>query len=239
MLQPTPFSARTPNIPSAHSVSVSRLATAEGVDKRYEKSWLRGLKRFFTVKSSATGGTPSETSSRLMRRGDIFAVPVWQDGPTSPDGDVEQNDDDEHVAYGSAEDCIDDIEESTTEVPTGIVYFKVTAINYEPLVPLEEDFRSSISSKARAGELGCWIDVGPDGATQMVLEGVERERLAERRLEKAWCGARMLSKRLSNKANQQPVVPDLSRGQTWCDFRTSSSLVCLVAVGRARCKCRS
>ena len=174
-----------------------------------------------------------------MRRGDIFAVPVWQDVPTSPDGDAEQSDDDEHDAHESDEDCIDDIEESTTEVPTGIAYFKVTAINYEPLVPLEEDFRSSISSKARAGELGCWIDVGPDGATQLVLEGVERERLAHRRLEKAWCSTRKSSELLLDKANQQPFVPGLSRGRTWCGFRTSSSLVCLVAVGRACCKCRS
>jgi hypothetical protein len=32
-------------------------------------------------------------------------------------------------------------------------------MSYEPLLPLEEDFVSSISSRARAGEFGCWIDV--------------------------------------------------------------------------------
>jgi peroxin-6 len=130
-----------------------------------------------------------------MRRGVVFAVPVWQDSPTEFEGDAEQGDDDEEHArepYGSH---VDDGEDSIHQVSTGVVYFKVTSINYEPLVPLEEDFRSSISSKARAGELGCWIDVGQDGATQMILEGLERDRLADRRLEKAWCRTRESSRK--------------------------------------------
>jgi peroxin-6 len=172
-----------------------------------------------------------------MRRGDIFAVPVWQDNPTSPEDDAEQEDDDEEDARGPEGSHADDDEESIHKVTTGIVYFKVTAINYEPMVPLEEDFRSSISSKTRAGELGCWIDVGQDGATQMVLEGVERDRLADRRLEKAWCRARKSSEIQPNSANQQRNPPCHSRGRIWCGSETFSSLVCLVATYHARCRC--
>jgi hypothetical protein len=34
----------------------------------------------------------------------------------------------------------------------------VTSLEFDPLNPLEEDFQSSVSSKARAGELGCWVN---------------------------------------------------------------------------------
>jgi peroxin-6 len=126
---------------------------------------LKGLKSYFVVNTSASGAS-DEPVSKLMRRGDVFGVPVWSDA-----SEDEEEDDD----Y-----------EDRSRAPTAIVYFKVNAISYEPLVALEDDFRSSVSSKARAGELGCWIDVGADGTTQMVLEGLERERLAGRRSEIAW-----------------------------------------------------
>jgi peroxin-6 len=105
---------------------------------------------------------------------------VLDDGENETDSD----DDDEVEEAAGHED--DRNTRRTPEPFDGVVYFKVTAINYEPLVALEEDFRSSASSKARAGELGCWIDVGERGETQMVLEGVERDRIANRSAEKEW-----------------------------------------------------
>lgn len=44
-------------------------------------------------------------------------------------------------------------------------------MSYDPLVPLEQDFASSVSSKARGGELGCWVDVEK---TRMISVGVQR-----------------------------------------------------------------
>lgn len=43
-------------------------------------------------------------------------------------------------------------------------------MTYDPLVPLEQDFASSVSSKARGGELGCWIEVEK---TRMISLGVQ------------------------------------------------------------------
>jgi hypothetical protein len=40
-----------------------------------------------------------------------------------------------------------------------VVYFAVSYVSYDPLIPLEEDFIMSASSQARAGEFGCWVDV--------------------------------------------------------------------------------
>jgi peroxin-6 len=132
---------------------------------------LKGLKSYFAVDTSASGSS-DEPVSKLMRRGDVFGVPVWSDTSSSPEEeDAEEEEEDD---------------EDRSRAPTAIAYFKVNAISYEPLVALEDDFRSSVSSKARAGELGCWVDVGITGTTQMVLEGLERERLAGRRSEIAW-----------------------------------------------------
>jgi peroxin-6 len=133
---------------------------------------LKGLKSYFAVNTSASGAS-DEPVSKLMRREDVFGVPVWPDAPPSTEEEDEEDEQDED-------------NEDQSRAPTAIVYFKVNAISYEPLVALEDDFRSSVSSKARAGELGCWIDVGINGTTQMVLEGLERERLAGRRSEIAW-----------------------------------------------------
>lgn len=108
-----------------------------------------------------------------MRRGDTFGVPVWLDSFPALIDDEHDEDDEED-------------DEASSSGPSAIVYFRVTAISYEPLVALQDDFRSSTSSKARAGELGCWIDVGSDGTTQMILEGLERERISARWAEKAW-----------------------------------------------------
>jgi peroxin-6 len=92
------------------------------------------------------------------------------------------------VADAGSEEDEDEDEDHlrTSRKPTGLVYFKVSAINYDPLVALEEDFRSSVSSQARAGELGCWLDVGQEGNTQMTLDGLERERVSGRSGDRAW-----------------------------------------------------
>lgn len=55
--------------------------------------------------------------------------------------------------------------------PDNLVYFQVTDMTYDPLVPLEQDFASSVSSKARGGELGCWVEVE---RTRMISLGVQR-----------------------------------------------------------------
>lgn len=114
-----------------------------------------------------------------MRRGDIFAVPVSKGAPISPESENEgSSDDEEDIDYASR----------GRPLPTELVYFKVTTLNYEPLMDLEADFRSSVSSKGRAGELGCWVDIGDEGMTQLVLEGLERERVTGRDASKAWHG---------------------------------------------------
>lgn len=151
-------------------MTLARVATAEGVDKRYERAWLRGLRKHF-----ASGGDDPESHQRLVRRGDLISVPVRQGKPLAEGEDIGEDEDDD---------------EEAKEKDTALAYFVVTALAFEPLVPLEDDFSSTVSSKARAGELGCWVDAGPGGETALVLSGVERSRVAGRAGDLAWHGMR-------------------------------------------------
>ncbi|WOO79254.1 Peroxisomal biogenesis factor 6 [Vanrija pseudolonga] len=178
-VQPTSFGARRPTLPVAQKISIARVATAEGVDKRYERSWLKGLRNHFTTKD-----VDGERVQRLVRRGDIIAVPVWQDKPLAEGEELEAEED------GDDSDNEDGVvaRKPTHPKPTALAYFVVTSLTFEPLVPLEDDFSSSSASKARAGELGCWVDADVGGDTSMVLGGLERERVCHRGGDLLWNG---------------------------------------------------
>lgn len=178
VLSPTPFGARLPSLPVARSVTISRIATTQGVDKRYERAWLKGLKEHLTTISGQDCSSDDKSRQHLMRRGDVFAVPVRRGSPLTSESEKDDSSDEEDVDYQT----------SRRPLADELVYFKVTTLNYEPLVALEDDFRSSVSSKGRAGELGCWVDVGDEGTTQLVLEGLERDRVTGRDAAKAWHG---------------------------------------------------
>ncbi len=148
------------------------------MDKRYERSWLRGLKTHFAGNTKGKNKA-AEDAIHLVRRGDIVSVPVWLDKPVGED-ETSSSSEDSECEEGSARSP------HRQRSATGVVYFIVTALSYELLVPFEEDFRSSISSKARAGELGCWVDAGEKGTTEMVLVGVEKARVRGREGDRAW-----------------------------------------------------
>lgn len=203
-ISPTSFGARTPSLPVAKTITLARIATTEGVDRRYEVSWLKGLKRHFSPRkvklddAAFISAGVEATGMKLLRRGDIIALPVSPSAKpvsltSTEDGQGAQSD------SSDSDSDSDDDQGGRSAVRggsqrhthhTAIAYFIVTSLSFEPLVPVEEDFRSSWSSKARAGELGCWIDVEADGpsagSTKMVLVGLEKGRVANRSLEKSW-----------------------------------------------------
>ncbi|WVW86025.1 hypothetical protein I302_108063 [Kwoniella bestiolae CBS 10118] len=174
IVQPTPFGARSPTLPTAKTLTVARIATSEGIDKRYERSWLKGLKAYLSINRKGKGKSNDDSDGRLVRRGDIISVPVYISKPLGAneiiDDQVEEDEDDYWCGIKMK--------------PTAVVYFTITSLSYDPLVPPEEDFRSTLSSKARAGELGCWFDEG----TKMVLTGVEKERIGGRQGDQIWHG---------------------------------------------------
>jgi len=181
LVLPTSFGARQPTLPIARTMTLTRIATTEGVDKRYERSWLRGLQVAFA--GDGKGKSREGNAMRMIQRGDVISIPVWIDKPIVTDEAPKEDSD-----SSSDSESEDSVLSARTlpRIPTALAYFQVTALSYEPLNSLEEDFRSSISSKARAGELGCWVDVGKHGTTRMVLTGVERFRVSRRKEERAW-----------------------------------------------------
>ncbi|AFR96905.2 peroxin-6 [Cryptococcus neoformans C23] len=184
---PTPFGARTPTLPIANKITLARIATAEAVDKRYERSWLRGQATLFAPKSQK-GKENAQGYVRMVRRGDMLGIPVWLD-KTLTDEERQKS-----IAAESGGDTDSDSESDSPSprfskippAPTNIIYFAVTSISYNPLVPIEEDFRSSTTAKARAGELGCWVGDG----TELVYEGLEKARIEKKGWDKRWSGIR-------------------------------------------------
>jgi peroxin-6 len=134
---------------------------------------------------------------RLIRRGDVIAVPVYQDRPLLPEQEESPStsDADSSDSEANAQGAPFKLGwnrwdgKGKAKVSTGVAYFVVTSLSFDPLVPIEEDFRSSTSSKARAGEMGCWVDVagsgGGKGATRMGLTGLERLRVSGREGDRA------------------------------------------------------
>lgn len=234
-VSPTSFGAREPTLPTARTITLARIATAEGVDKRYERAWLKGLQDAFAAHSSCkdTGGS----GMRLVKRGDVFSVPIWKDRPIAAD-ETPGNDE---SASGSGSDSDDSWSASTTrKTPTALAYFIVASLSYDPLNPLDEDFRSSTSSKARAGELGCWVDVGPQGATRMVLTGVERALVGRRAAEKVWRGlSESLLAITQLGADQQRPRPTRSTWRRRADYAACCRLVWQIAPSAVLCKCLS
>lgn len=181
-------------------MTLARIATTESVDKRYERSWIRGLRSYFTAPCRREMGkvaSEDEDGGRLIRRGDVIAVSVYPDRPLSPELEESPStsDADSSDSEGDAQEAPFEIGwkrwggKGKAKTSTGVAYFVVTALSFDPLVPIEDDFRSSTSSKARAGEMGCWVDVagsgGGKGATRMVLTGLERLRVSGREGDRA------------------------------------------------------
>ncbi|OCF40790.1 hypothetical protein I317_05402 [Kwoniella heveanensis CBS 569] len=198
IVQPTSFGTRAPTVPVARTITLARIATAEGTDKRFERSWLKSLKHYFATpepKQTSKGfyengkGEDREAKDRrLVRGGDIISIPVWPGTPLPADQSASTTEDEEDDSDDDDDGQEDDLndQDRTRAKATGVAYFIVTSLSYDPLVPLEEDFRSSVSSKARAGELGCWADVGATGSTKMILTGVEKQRVPERAGDLVW-----------------------------------------------------
>lgn len=172
-LRPTPFGSRLPELPVAHSITLARIASAESVDRKFEASWVNGLRNYFL---NPAGGP----TRRLVRRGDIIGVPVIESSSEVDDGD---------------DDILD-----VTDAASYVVFFVITAMSYEPLIPLESDFNSSLSSRARAGEFGCWVD---GAQTRMVQLGVERAMSCKGNL--GWWGVGMWSRKRSILLTAQTI----------------------------------
>lgn len=64
IIRPSPFGTRSPSVPTARAVTIARVASPHASDRTYQPLFLRALKSHFKDKK------------RLLKKGDIFAVPI-------------------------------------------------------------------------------------------------------------------------------------------------------------------
>lgn len=151
-LLPIPSGRRLPSVPIAKYMTLARIASPVSIDKKYEERFTIGLRKYFEQPGRCGNGESSteKAQMRLVKQGDVIAIPI----PREQDSSIE--------ATESGQSCVE-----------SIVYFSISYISYDPLLPLEEDFVMSASSQARAGEFGCWVDVEK---TRMMSVSVQHGR---------------------------------------------------------------
>ncbi|KAJ7067729.1 AAA-domain-containing protein [Mycena belliarum] len=153
VFHPSPFGSGYPGIPTARAVTIARIASPVSVDRTYQGSFLRALKKYFN------------DSKRLVKQGDLIAVAINTDV-------VGTSDESEHMeALDSGSTYMSP--QRTNE----IVIFLVTNIDHEVIsgaghTPSCQD--PYIDSTM--GELGCWID---PAVTRLIQTGVEHCRVPD------------------------------------------------------------
>jgi len=79
MLLPIPSGHRIPSLPVAKYITLSRIASPVSVDKRYEERFTTGLRKHFEQ--------DDKENKRLIKQGDVIAVPVMDDRVGQDEGE--------------------------------------------------------------------------------------------------------------------------------------------------------
>ncbi|KAJ8699681.1 peroxisomal assembly protein [Pleurotus ostreatus] len=152
----SPFGSLEPNIPTARSATIARVATPISTDRSYQALFLLALKRYF------------EGKKRLVKEGDLIALEIdtdlsWRIADPQKT-EVSSPDDDEPL---SIYPC------SPTRA-NEIVFFMITHIEH-PAVTNGIDSHD-VAYESAAGELGFWID---PTITRIVQTGLEHTRIPD------------------------------------------------------------
>ncbi|KAK7023801.1 peroxisomal biogenesis factor 6, partial [Favolaschia claudopus] len=147
-LHPSPFGSGQPAIPTAKAITIARVASPISVDRAYQPSFLRSLKAYFNG------------SKRLIKNGDIIAVPVDTDSPS---------DDNESSLDG-------ELKSVTPERADEVVFFMITNVEHDVLPTSEQLAEHDTYLDSTMGELGCWVD---PSATRIIQTGVEHARVPD------------------------------------------------------------
>ncbi|KAL1743282.1 P-loop containing nucleoside triphosphate hydrolase protein [Schizophyllum fasciatum] len=139
----SPFGPSTPPVPTAHSVTISRVGSPISINKRYETNYLHKLKQFF------------EERKRLVKKGDIIALSLDTNlaRTAQPDEDEEPAEQEERVSSANA-----------------VVFFAITNVEHDALPGAVQPGAQDLYAAATYGELGCWVD---PAVTRMIQSGVD------------------------------------------------------------------
>ncbi|KAG6878747.1 hypothetical protein C0993_008046 [Termitomyces sp. T159_Od127] len=140
-IRSSPFGSRQPAVPNAQSLTIARVASPVSTSRTYQPLFLKALKVYF------------DSTKRLVKQGDIIAVPI-DTGDSVPETESQETLDDspKFPAFPSRSN--------------EIVFFCVTNIEYALVKHAYHD----VCNGSTVGELGCWVD---SSITRIVQSGVE------------------------------------------------------------------
>ncbi|KAF8163058.1 P-loop containing nucleoside triphosphate hydrolase protein [Crassisporium funariophilum] len=151
---PSPFGSSNPTIPIARTVTIARVASPTSINRLYQPLFIHSLKSYF------------DTGKRLVKQGDIIAVPFdtdccrWTNEPDK----ILNEDIDIDFGHQNGEPRVNEV-----------VFFKVTNIEYEVMSTASPSLQD-IYTGSTMGELGCWVDAN---VTRVIQTGVEHSRVPD------------------------------------------------------------
>lgn len=158
LVQRCSFGQQLPPIPTAHSVTLARIASPVSTSKQYQTIIFQALRRYFS------------TGRHLLKKDDIVALPLVTTSAPLING-LEEADKKQESTIEELMDTL--LEEHPT--PNEIAYFQVTNLEHS-LVRLQGDTTPDTHFAAVMGELGCWMD---SSTTRLIQGGIEHSRVPE------------------------------------------------------------
>ncbi|KAG8958992.1 peroxisomal assembly protein [Tulasnella sp. 419] len=167
-IRPSPFGSSSPSVPTAKAITVARIASPHATQKAYQSLFLHALKQHFQGKR------------RLLKKRDIIALPISLERAELL-GTLDSSDE---GGQQKGEDDVDPLDHQlplSAKSPSGVVYFKITNLEYD-ILDTTHNMSDSVSSTsdsyaaATLGELGCWID---PAFTRIIQTGLEHSRVPD------------------------------------------------------------
>ncbi|KAL1722738.1 P-loop containing nucleoside triphosphate hydrolase protein [Schizophyllum commune] len=148
----SPFGPSQPPVPTARSVTISRVGSPISINKQYQSQYLNELKQYF------------EERKRLVKKGDMIALAVDTNVARTTQQDNEE--DGEGVADERS------VCSSIGNSGNAVVFFVITNVEHDAVPGAVQSGAGAqdVYAAATYGELGCWID---PVVTRMVQSGVD------------------------------------------------------------------
>ncbi|KAL1730041.1 P-loop containing nucleoside triphosphate hydrolase protein [Schizophyllum commune] len=143
----SPLGPSPPPVPTARSVTISRVGSPVSNNKQYQSQCLHKLKQYF------------EERKRLVKKGDVIALAIDTNAARS----AQQDDEDEGEGV---------VEERIANSGNAVVFFVITNVEHDAVTGAVQSGAGvqDVYAAATYGELGCWID---PAVTRMVQSGVD------------------------------------------------------------------
>ncbi|GAA5824221.1 hypothetical protein JCM5353_000355 [Sporobolomyces roseus] len=180
---PSVSSILSPQLPTASSLTLARIASPHSVNKLYQPLFLEGLKDYF------------QNQRRVVKKGDVIAIGIEE-------GRV-------RFTAANGNDGKEETEEfelpASTSIPTAVVHFLVTSLSLpSELAPVHTgpvDFEEELES----GALGCYVD---PKVTKLLQSGVEKSRVPN---DGGWLGLSQLTSAFSPSPSPSSSTSPASR----------------------------